>query len=646
MNPNSNHQTPAENSNTQADTENAMFSIGNPGELLPPTPKVSLAQKYQLAKKIEAVQSWLLKNWWIALSVTLALAILIVVIVAQVILGNKSIVAGPYNNVLIRLEGPDTLPKGNPGTWKVFIENKESTPLENIEINLDFDKSFEFAKAVSPSPDRPQGDKYKISRLDSYQNGIYQAVVEFQGVTKGNIDEEIEMKGQVSYSPQALSRLKNSGKLAAGETDRRALPLTTLKTRTTSARININMSPTEELVPNNNEAEMTIKFENTSEKEIKDLRIQMIYPQGFTYSTSELRADSFSSSKNTPDDSNNIWLLNTFNRLSSQTLRFKGPVTGANGVKLPFTINMQLRNGENWQTISTRTRDITITGKPLALNTKIISKDNGGVIKPGESLDLVIDYENQGSIPLSNVEITGTIQDPASILDWTSVKFSGGDSGNLENRNLIWSGKNVPQLATLGVNVKGQLRYSIGVKSDQDFLKQNLKQNDYILIPNAQAKAQSLQTVNVSGSTYKSKGDIFFSQAISDITSQATKAISANKKIYKVTWSISTTQNQINQVEIKARSGLLKTSFDDLFSSIRPESKQPELSYISNTGEITWKANSVPAYSGLSNPLMTISFNIVTENNDTELFASPEVVGVDDFTGARYTKSGDVGRVR
>ena len=630
----------------QVDTDNSMFSIGNPDEPITEAPKISFWQKYDVAKKLELSQIWLLKNWWVALSVTVVVAVLLVVIVAQVILGNKTVVAGVYNNVLIRIEGPDTLPKGNPGTWKVFIENKESTPLENIEVELNFDKSFEFSKAISPSPDRPQGDRYKISRLDSYQNGIYQAVVEFQGVTKGNVDEEIEMSGQVNYTPQALSKLKNSGKLSPNETDRRSFPLTTIKTRTTSARININMSPAEELVPNNNEAEMTIKFENTSEKEIKDLRIQLIYPQGFTYSTSELRVDSFSSSKNTPDESNNIWFLNTFNRLSTQTLRFKGPVTGANGVKLPFTINMQLKNGENWQTISTRTRDITITGKPLAVNTKITGNENDGTIKPGETLDFVIDYENQGNIPLSNVEITGTVQDPASILDWTSVRFSGGDAGNLENRNLIWSGKNVPQLTTLGVNVKGQLRYSINVKNDQDFLKQSLKQNDYILIPNSQAKAQSLQTVNVSGPTYKSRGDIFFVQSISDITTEANKAISANKKIYKVTWSISTTQNQINQVEVKARSGLLKNSFDDLFSSIRPESRQPELSYSNNNGEIIWKANSVPAYTGLSNPLVTISFNIITENGENELFSSPEIVGIDDFTGGRYTKSGDSGRIR
>jgi hypothetical protein len=604
---------------------------------------VNVTAKVQFKEKLEKIKAFLIKRWWLVLIAATVFVVLLVALFALVLLKPTSRNVPDYNNVIVKMEAPESLPKGTPGKWKITIENKEDTPIEGIQVDLDFDKSFEFSRAINPSPDKPEGNVYKISRLDDYKNGIYQQNIEFEGITKGNIDEEIIVKGTISYTPQQLLRMKNSGQLSKEVSERKTLQITPTKTRTTSARININMAPSSDTIVNNGEVEFTVNFENTSEKEIKDLRLQMVYPQGFNYTGSDLRASQFSSTKTTPDESNNIWKIDTFNRLSSQILKFRGTIQGSNNVRMPFTINMQIKNGDNWQTVATRTRDVTIAQKPLLLTTKVSNKDNG-FIKPEDQLEIVIDYENQGSSPLKDVEIAGTLQDPAGIVDWTTASFSGGDTGNLDNRTFKWSGKNIPQLANLGVGVKGQLRYNVKTKPINDFIKTNFKQNDYIVIPNAVASAQNLAQVNQSGTTYKSVGDVFLQQTVQDITSEAEKQKAANRKVYKVTWNISTLQNQINQVEIRTKSSLPENSFVDLSSTILPQTRQSELSYSQSTGELVWKVGNIINYTGLTNPIVTISFNITTDNFEGTLFTAPNLSGTDDFTGVKLTKKGDEGR--
>jgi hypothetical protein len=44
----------------------------------------------------------------------------------------------------------------------------------------------------------------------------------------------------------------------------------------------------------------------------------------------------------------------------------------------------------------------------------------------------------------------------------------------------------------------------------------------------------------------------------------------------------------------------------------------------------------VPAYSGKNSPPVTISFEMIADNNERELFDSVEATGLDDFTGERY----------
>jgi hypothetical protein len=617
---------------------NSYFQIGEPQVVI-------------VEKKVEPTAAWkifFIAKWWLILLIVLGLTLSFVGV--YVVFNQKPAEQiGTFNNVAATIEAPQTLAKGIPETWKIIIENKENTAIQQLEIRLTFDKSFEFIKAISPTPDVPRGDIYKIARLDPLGQGISQAIIEIQGTTKGNIDEEIVMTGQVSYTPDKLIALENAGQLPSGQKTRRTISTTTVRTRTTAAQVTIDMNPTNQVVQNGGEAEMNITFANTSEREIRDLKVRMNYPDkgAFVYTGSELISSSTEKVKNVPDDSNNIWFIPNLSRLQKQTLKVRGVVTGADSVKLTFSADLGIRSGNDYPTINSATKDVTIATQPILSNTTIEGKSGNAIFRPGEVLNIVINYENKGTVPLRNVEIFGFVEDPAGLLDWTQAQFVGGDRGNLNNNTVQWRGSNVNQLVNLGTQVKGQVRYSVKVKDSQTFLQTGRKQNDYIIIPKVQIRADNLQQIEFAGNTYKSQGGLTFEQKITD---RGPEPGQTNKRRFNVIWTFKTLQNQVNEVVVNTRTSLPPNTW--VQSSITPISRVPELNYDPKNGNISWTPNKIPSYTGISSPIVTIGFDLIVEVQSNSnfgginLFEVPKISGTDEVTNQRYDQDGQAGTTR
>lgn len=619
-------------------TSNSYFQVGEPTMVIVEKEK----------KPSPAWVIFILAKWWLILLVVLGLTLSFVGV--YVIFNQKPAEQiGSFNNVAATIEAPQTLAKGIPETWKIIIENKENTAIQQLEIRLTFDKSFEFIKAISPTPDVPRGDIYRITRLDPPGQGISQAIIEIQGTTKGNIDEEIIMTGQISYTPDKLIALENAGQLPSGQKTRRTISTTTARTRTTAAQVTIDMNPTNQVVQNGGEAEMNITFANTSEREIRDLKVRLNYPDkgAFVYTGSELISNSTEKVKNVPDDSNNIWFIPNLSRLQKQTLKVRGIVTGADSVKLTFSADLGIRSGNDYPTINSATKDVTIATQPILSNTSIEGKSGNAVFRPGEVLNIIINYENKGTVPLRNVEIFGFVEDPANLLDWAQAQFVGGDRGNLNNNTVQWRGSNVSQLVNLGTQVKGQVRYSVKVKDSQTFLQTSRKQNDYIIIPKVQIRADNLQQVEFAGNTYKSQGGLMFEQKITD---RGPEPGQTNKRRFNVIWTFKTLQNQVNEVVVNTRTSLPPNTW--VQSSITPISRVPELSYDPKNGNITWSPNKIPSYTGISSPIVTIGFDLIVETQSNSnfgginLFETPKISGTDEVTGQRYDQDGTAGTTR
>lgn len=584
----------------------------------------------------QKLSDFLIKKWYLILGGVILVASLFVA--ASFIFSTPLSPYGPsdFLELSARIEGPTTSPSASPGQWKVVIENKNQVTIEDVRVDLDFDPAFKYLKAVTPDPSVPTGEQYTFSSLPANSSTI----IQFEGSLVGVIDEEPQMIGTVSYTPLPLRGQPNS---------QRVVSIQGLITKITRPVISVSIVPFEQVIANGSEAQLTISFENQSEREIQDLRIRVQYPDRGTFelTESQLQLSNLSDIQTQPNDGNNIWFISSIPRLQKQTLLIKGRLSGAEGVRQPFTVEIGAR-GENNQftTIASTSTDITIKADPLVLTTYIDGRSDLGTFKSGERLKFVVDYQNKGSSTLNDVAISMFIDDPANILDYSTIAFIGGDRGNETNEVIKWEGNGTPQLSRLNPQQKGSISFQIQVKEDARFIQTALNQNRYTLQPRVQAQASNLDLFEIAGSVYKAQGDMNFVQEIADSVVSETNT---NEALVKVTWTITSKQNELINTRVTAVSSLPDDAF--LVDATTPIGEKANITYDDATGRLTWSPGRVLSYAGASNPAVTVTLTFKIQSTSgafagIQLFDQPQITALDDFTGARYEKTDGSARVR
>lgn len=594
-----------------------------------------LVKQGAILQKWQQIQQFLLKKWWLTLLIVSAVGIMFVTIFAFFVLQKGPLLDNKYENVSLRLLGPSELSKGSPEVWRIIIENKEKTPLQNVVVELNFDRNFEFIKSITPSSDNKEGSKYSFSRLDAVGEGIDKQKIEIQGATKANTNESIVMSGKISYTPDALVKAQNQGKLAKGIETRRTLLLPDIKTITTNSTIAGELKARDDVIQNNGEEEIVLKYRNTGNKDVRDLRVRMNYPENFKYASSEFKKDAFSPTQNSPDNGNNLWIINNFPAFGEHTLSVKGVVEGTSGQTIKFVAEIEIRNGSEWQPLYKIDREVSIASKPLVIKAEISGKNGNQLFSAGETVTVSVNYSNQGVSVVRNVNLSATIEDPSDLLDWKTVQFTGGERGSINDKTVRWISNNIPELANLQVKASGQVSFSVKVKEGGNFLKTYRNQEDYNITPKAFASGQNIQEIAYTGDVYRATGDISFTQKNKFVSIDP---LNQNLKRYNITWELRNVQNKVNNITIKTRSPLNSSAWQA--SSITPLNRINQLNYNSSTGDIVWKLEFLAPYSGISNPVAILSFDLVTQSpQDLTLIEGVTMTGYDDLTGQKYEKS-------
>jgi hypothetical protein len=534
-----------------------------------------------------------------------------------------------YKNVSAVIVAPKTLPQGSPGEWEIKVENKEPIAISNIKLELRFDKDFQYLKEVSQKPDNPEGTKYSIAKLDEAGGRSSSTKISFQGILIGKPDIETEILGTFSYqaeiSPGKLSKVNIAN-------------IDLVRTKITSPQIELSLTPTTDKVQNNGEAEFTAKISNRTDQEFRDLRVRMKYPSGqnsFTYTSSEYSSSNTAAPKTTPDDGDNTWLIARLAGGSEHILKVRGKAIGASQAQLTFGVEVAIKNQSgDYQVVKETYKDIRILAQPIKISTQINGKDNGKLIIAGETLSISVDYQNDSQLTLDNVQITTFLDDPANLLDLSSISFKGGERGDITGSQITWQPTRVPQLASLKPAQKGTLQYSVKVKDVSGFLNTNLNQTKYTIRPGVQIKAQNLEQIESLGDLYKGQGKVEFFQdePILKETNPTT-----GKNVYSFTWRLRSWQNEVTQVSVKTVSPLPPGSW---LNKVTPAANASSLVYSNVNGEIIWNVGKLESYTGRSAPEVSITFEMESEKGSQVVLQKPQVTGTDVFTGEKIAITG------
>jgi uncharacterized repeat protein (TIGR01451 family) len=590
------------------------------------TPKATIQNSKNFTKRFT---DFFLRKWWLILLVVLAISLSGLGFYAFQL--NNSRPSGNFSSVQSIIEAPSTASSGSPVRWKIRVINNNKESIQNIEVKLNFDRTFRYTKPINPDPADSKGNLYRLSSLSARGQGTNEAIIQFEGVLSGNTDEEAVMSGEVSFVPSSNINKTNQ---------KVSVPIEAVRTRITSPQIGVTMTPTTRDVQNGTEAEIAVVFENLSEKELKDLRIRMTYPDrgGFTYTSSELVLDNTSEAQTTPDDGNNIWFIRSLPRLRTQTLKIRGIAQGADGVKLNFLVEIDtLGSDGSYQSLRSTTTDVVVTSQPLVITNEIEGKNNSKVFRPGETLTFTINYQNKSNKPLTGISVLGLVDDEAGVLDYATLAYVGGVSGDLNNGAVQWTTRGVPQLENLPPQARGVLKYTIKVK-DNAFSNTSLPQSAYTLRPRAEASSKELKSIQFSGEEYKGVGQLGFIQEVKTISQTKSQAT------VDVTWILNSRQSVINDVKVLASTNLPPNSWQA--ASILPIEQQSKIAYNPANGKIEWNAGQVGQYAGNGKDPLKVTFRFIINAQENQSLQSinildaPSITGVDDFTGEEYDLSG------
>jgi hypothetical protein len=537
--------------------------------------------------------------------------------------GNKNEIK--YNDVVSTIEIPNQIAQGSPTKFVLNITNNNPVPIENISVIMDFDEDYQFVRGLNNiTPTSLKGNSYNLGKIDAKETGANKSIIAFEGVLSGIIDKEAFFGGRISYTSNQKIYEQPIGKV---------------KTLITSPDVKITFESKDQNVQNGGEAEFIVKIKNVKEKEISDLQLKLDYPGGnaFNYISSDFTSNIATQNKTTPDNGDNIWYIPKLPGLGEQTLILRGKVTTKDNQRISFGANLNLKTAEgSYQNIAKTFKDINITVEPISIKTYINSNNQLSTFAPDERLNFVIEYSNQSQNIIKDAQILGSVDDASGLLDLNSIEFTGGSRAFLSNSQIQWIGNNTPQLATINPSTRGKLEYSIKVK--KDIIKPTLKQSDYTLRPQVKITASNLQEIFTTGPLYKMSSNISFVQKVEKIKPET--ETQQNRERFRVNWKINTQQNEVDNLIVKTRTSLPASSWQS--KSISPFEQSKNINYNSGNGDIQWKVDKIPAYSGLdSSKAFEISFELEFETQpnqrEQQLVEAIQISAKDNYTGQGFS---------
>jgi len=588
------------------------------------------APQTQKPKRSFSLPPFLQKKWILIVAILIITLIIAVIAITVIRSGNNNQTDGlvKYDNVLTSINAPSTLSQGTPGQWEIEIENQMATSITNLRVDLTFDRDFEFLQSLNPAtPENAEGTVYFISSLDPVGGRITKSRIQLEGVLNGNVDTVTSMSGILTYIPLDANGVEQPVV---------ELPLSEVpaETKITSPELLLTLNTTSDEVANGGEVKLLLKIENKTDKEIRDLRLRMNYPgneASFNYKSSQYFRSEFAGAISQPSSGDDTWNITRLPAGTTQTLEIVGNVFGGNENQLTFGAEIALEDSKgNFQQISQAFKDVTVLAQPIVVSTQILGRDSLNLFEPGEQLTIEVNYENQSQKTLQDVEIFSFIEDKASVLDLNTINFTGGERGDITGTELVWKAPRIPGLASLLPSQKGSFRYTVNVKDEDKFLNTSLSQQEYYLIPGVRAGAENLDEVVNSGIKYKARGQFIFTipkpqkVGVNETT---------NRDIYRITLQLENTQNEVSNVQVKA-----KIPFADAWreDSIRPATDSSSLDYNSQTGELTWNAGSLESYTGISRLTREINFELEAGSSESILMEDIVASGLDVFTGERF----------
>lgn len=472
-------------------------------------------------------------------------------------------------DVTVAINSAETAPSGGEVIYKIQIDNHDKAKLVGMNLELVYEDGIKYVSSTPPA-DNEQGTRFPVPDLDSGQN----VVLIIKTTASGNINEDKQIVARLRY------KFDNFSSEFTQESSR--------SVRLVAADIVLDVTGPEKST-NVQTATYNIFYRNDSQKDISGARIQVTFPSEFVYATSDP----------SPSLGQNIWNISSLPKNGSGKIAFNGTFKNTRpGQSVQFKIEfMALDDSNSFFTQASTSYMTTVEAQPLSVEQRTANQVVNNVVKPGESVDFELKYQNNTQVAATGVSVVAHLDSKA--IDFSTIRAEGG---LVEGGTITWNAAGVNQLENLSPNESGTVRYSAQIK-------------------NPAVKDGSKNITVTSKVEIKSNENKSFLPG-NDITLKISSPSSIEGSVTSISGPQPLKVGQPNTLQVSValrnasndyREGVLigfiplGVTFDKTSLS---NSEAAAVKFDAATGKLTWTVGQLSANSGSTNPLRTLKFNV------------------------------------
>lgn len=336
-------------------------------------------------------------------------------------------------NVDIMIDAPDTAASGGEVIYKFKIQNHDTAKLVDMNLELIYPDGTSYVSST-PKAENLSGSSFAIPDLDP---GSTTPTVIVKTIAQGNVNDDKKLVARlhykfVNFNSEFIEEAEHTVRLTAADV---VLDVTGPET-TTNAQV----------------VGYEIFYRNSSDKSIDNARVQVTYPDGFTYADSDPK----------PSLGQNIWNLGTLNPEGTGKISYQGSFKSAQpGQSLQFKIEFLVLDDQgNFFTQASTTFTTTISSQPLIIEQKVDGTAADGIVDPGETINFELRFQNNTTVVASGVSVVAQLTSKA--LDLSTIR---AESGLVQDSTITWNGSSLKTLERLNPSDSGTIRFSVQVKN-------------------------------------------------------------------------------------------------------------------------------------------------------------------------------------
>ncbi|MHB1769530.1 MAG: COG1361 family protein [Minisyncoccota bacterium] len=327
------------------------------------------------------------------------------------------------NKISIGIQGPTTIAAGDTVPLSLLIENKNSVPIENATIEIDFPDGSRSASNVLNAYPRYTENLGTIASGATISRSV-------KAIVFGAAGQTLSLPVSFSYSiagSNAIFVKKSSYTLTVSSTPL-SLSVATLAETVSGKPLTLTLTV---------RSNATVPLDNVV--------LSGVFPFGFSVASSSLPL------------SNSSILLGSLLPGANKTITITGVLSGQDGEQRVFHFSVGTAKTPSDQTpsITYMTQDATVAIAAPFIDTTISLNGNtapGAVVQPGSTQNVTVSYANTLATNVTNATITIALS--GSAVDYGSIQTSNGFY-NSANHSIVFSQDTDPALASLAPGASG-----------------------------------------------------------------------------------------------------------------------------------------------------------------------------------------------